>query len=109
MKEFKKRWTARQGELLTLWEELYKNRDIQPLYDLLQSKFKARKPSLKSLDAERIANPLWYLGSKMSGMMLYVDKFNKTFGGLEQKLPYLESLDVRYLHLMPCKIGRAHV
>ena len=102
MKEFKKRWTARQGELLTLWEELYKNRDIQPLYDLLQSKFKARKPSLKSLDAERIANPLWYLGSKMSGMMLYVDKFNKTFGGLEQKLPYLESLDVRYLHLMPC-------
>lgn len=75
---------------------------MEPLLALFQDKEKERKPSLKALDIERLENPLWYLGSEMSGQMLYVDKFNRTFTGLEQKLPYLASLEVRYLHLMPC-------
>ncbi len=88
--------------MLSLWESLYNNRNIELLFALFQDKAKMRKPSLKALDTERLANPLWYLGSEMSGQMLYVDKFNKTFLGLEEKLSYLSSLDVRYLHLMPC-------
>lgn len=102
MNTFKIRWAKRESELLTLWEGLYKNRDVTSLFALFQDKAKERKPSLKTLDIERLANPLWYLGSEMSGQMLYVDKFNRTFAGLEQKLSYLKTLDVRYLHLMPC-------
>ena len=102
MNTFKSRWAKREGELLSLWEGLYQNRDIDPLFALFQNKAKDRKPSLKALDEQRLADPLWYMGSEMTGQMLYVDKFNKTFAGLEEKLSYLASLDVRYLHLMPC-------
>ncbi len=102
MDNFKSRWAIRENELLSLWETLYKNKQIEPLYALFEDKAKARKPSLKTLDTERIAHPLWYLGSEMSGQMLYVDKFNGTFAGLEEKLSYLTTLHVRYLHLMPC-------
>lgn len=102
MNTFKSRWEAREKELLILWEGLYRNRDIEPLFTLLQNKAKERKPSLKALDTERMIYPRWYLGSEMSGQMLYVDKFNATFSGLEQKLPYLSTLNVHYLHLLPC-------
>lgn len=102
MSTFKTRWEQREAELLSLWNSLYTNKSMESLFALLQEQAKSRKPSLLALDAERIANPLWYLGSEMSGQMLYVDKFNKTFTGLKQKIPYLQSLEVRYLHLMPC-------
>ena len=102
MNNFKSRFAARKYELLSLWESLYQNKNIESLFELFQDKDKGRKPSLKALDTERIAHPLWYLGSEMSGQMLYVDKFNRTFAGLEEKLSYLTSLEVRYLHLMPC-------
>ncbi len=102
MHSFKSRWAQREGELLCLWESLYHNRNIDSLLGLFQKMAKQRKPSLQALDTERIRNPHWYLGSEMSGQMLYVDKFNRTFSGLEQKLSYLASLHVRYLHLMPC-------
>jgi len=102
MNTFKNRWEKRESELLSLWESLYLNQDIGPLFALFQDKANERTPSLEALDSERFANPLWYMGSEMSGQMLYVDKFNRTFAGLEQKLSYLKSLDVRYLHLMPC-------
>ncbi|HKL59165.1 MAG TPA: alpha-amylase family glycosyl hydrolase [Sphaerochaeta sp.] len=102
MKHFKNRWANREGELLSLWASLYNNTDLDALFALFQDKAKERKPSLKALDTERIKNPLWYLGSEMSGQMLYVDKFNRTFRGLEEKIPYLTTLEVHYLHLMPC-------
>lgn len=102
MKDFKSRWAARENELLSLWESLYRNKNLEDLFALFQNKAQERKPSLKALDAERTVRPLWYLKSEMTGQMLYVDKFNKTFSGLEKKLPYLSSLEVRYLHLMPC-------
>lgn len=102
MYTFKTRWTPRQAELLTLWSSLYPETSIEPLLDLLKEKAQERKSSLKALDTERITDPLWYRGSEMSGQMLYVDKFNHTFTGLQEKIPYLESLHVRYLHLMPC-------
>ncbi len=102
MKNFKKRWSEREEELKSLWTSLYANKDMNGLLALLQEKSESRKPSLKALDAQRIEDPFWYFGSEMTGQMLYVDKFNSTFAGLEQKLPYLSSLGVRYLHLMPC-------
>ena len=102
MNNFKIRWASRENELCCLWESLYKNSNIEPLFALFQNKAKKRKPSLKALDTERTAHPLWYLGSEMNGQMLYVDKFNKTFAGLQEKLSYLTTLQVRYLHLMPC-------
>ncbi len=102
MDTFKSRWAANEHTLQQLWKALYGHTDIERLYTLLQTKAQERKPNLKALDTERSAHPLWYLGSDIAGQMLYVDKFNKTFAGLEEKLPYLSSLQVRYLHLMPC-------
>ncbi len=102
MDTFKSRWAPNENTLKQLWKALYGHTDIERLHTLLQSKAHERKPNLKALDTQRIAQPLWYLESDMTGQMLYVDKFNKTFAGLEEKLPYLSSLQVRYLHLMPC-------
>lgn len=102
MNRFNTRLSLRKQELLALWGELYKDKDIESLYALLQQKASERDAELQRLDQKRIDEPLWYASSAMSGQMLYVDKFNQSFSGLEEKLGYLEKLQVRYLHLMPC-------
>ena len=34
-------------------------------------------------------------------MMLYIDNFAGTINGVREKLPYIESSNVNYIHLMP--------
>src|SRR5574344_1957511 len=43
---------------------------------------------------------LWYLDESQIGMMLYVDLFAENLDGLEEKIPYLLSLGITYVHLM---------
>ncbi|CAA9552889.1 MAG: GH13_4 / GH13_16 / GH13 / GH13_36 / GH13_ 17 / GH13_31 / GH13_29 / GH13_40 / GH13_23 / GH13 _30 / GH13_18 / GH13_35 / GH13_21 / GH13_20 / GH13_2 [uncultured Thermomicrobiales bacterium] len=60
-----------------------------------------REPALRALDATREANPAWFRSERMIGAVCYVDLFAGDLAGLRAKLPYIVSLGVTYLHLMP--------
>ena len=63
--------------------------------------WKQRPEYLKKLDEERIQNPNWFQSNQMMGAVCYVDLFNQTLKGVEEKIPYFKSLGITYLHLMP--------
>lgn len=96
------RLAEKQNEIENLWEKLYPGYPSKAFFTLLKDRSGQRDKDLKRLDTERLKNPLWYMDSAMTGQMLYTDKFNATFRGLEEKIPYLVSCGVRYLHIMPC-------
>ncbi|WP_369943190.1 alpha-amylase family glycosyl hydrolase [Xanthomonas medicagonis] len=59
----------------------------------------ARPPALRRLDAERA--PDWFASPAMLGYSAYVDRFAGTLAGVGERVPYLQELGVRYLHLLP--------
>ncbi|USD63061.1 alpha-glucosidase C-terminal domain-containing protein [Vibrio sp. SCSIO 43140] len=73
----------------------------QKLVVLLATNFASRKRKWKNLDEKRLANPQWYRSEKMLGMAVYVDLFAGDLNALHAKIPYLKSLGINYLHLMP--------
>jgi amylosucrase len=99
---FASRLSDRSFEMKSLWEALYTPLSPDGLFSLLEKSYTLRSKELKSLDKRRMEHPLWYMDSGMTGQMLYTEKFNKTFRGLSEKIPYLRSFGVKYLHLMPC-------
>jgi amylosucrase len=74
---------------------------LEQLVALLAQGYKNRSKTLKSKDQERLSDPLWYKNENMVGMACYVDLFANDLKGLQAKIPYLESLGITYLHLMP--------
>lgn len=90
-------------ELKWLYSELYGNdaQAFEQLCDILYSYYYKRNASLKALDKERKANPKWYHGSNIVGMMLYADNFAGTLKGVAEKIDYFKECNVNYLHLMP--------
>ncbi|AEV28176.1 glycosidase [Sphaerochaeta pleomorpha str. Grapes] len=92
----------KRSEIENLWEKMYPNCSPEAFFTMLRKRYSQRNNDLKQLDAERLETPLWYMDSTILGQMLYTDKFNATFRGLVEKIPYLVSCGVRYLHLMPC-------
>lgn len=63
--------------------------------------WKERPDYLKKLDEKRIDQPQWFQSNEMMGAVCYVDLFNHTLKGVEEKIPYFKSLGITYLHLMP--------
>lgn len=59
-----------------------------------------RGPELKRLDAERAADPDWFVAPDMIGYSTYVDRFGGTVAGVTERVGHLEALGVRYLHLL---------
>lgn len=43
----------------------------------------------------------WYLSEDQVGMAVYVDLFGGDLSGMIERIPYLETLGITYLHLMP--------
>ncbi|GAM66741.1 sucrose phosphorylase [Vibrio sp. JCM 19236] len=74
---------------------------LQKLVLTLANAFASRKRKLKNRDELRLKNPTWYRSEKMLGMAVYVDLFAGDLKGLKEKIPYLKSLGINYLHLMP--------
>ncbi|GAM74534.1 sucrose phosphorylase [Vibrio ishigakensis] len=74
---------------------------LQKLVLTLANAFASRKRKLKNRDELRLKNPTWYRSEKMLGMAVYVDLFAGDLNGLKEKIPYLKSLGINYLHLMP--------
>lgn len=89
-----------------LFEKLYlhhpkKEEALNKLLEILLENFDKRDHSLKKLDLERVQNPNWFSSEKIVGMMLYTDRFNENFKGVQNKIPYFKNLGINTLHLMP--------
>ena len=101
--EFVRRFEHHEDELKWLYMELYHN--DQQAYDyftgMLYRAWQSRPDTLKALDAAREADPSWYQGHNMVGMLMYVNAFARTLKGIEERLDYIEDCGVNYLHLMP--------
>ena len=93
-------------QLLSLYTQVYGHQydcyfHLQQLLTVLADGFKSRSRQLKNQDQQAIASPLWYRSEQEVGMACYVDLMGPTLDDLHDKIPYLKSLGVTYLHLMP--------
>lgn len=90
-------------------------RELAPLYgeradfaqvaeDLLRVAYEGwreRPADLKRTDAERERTPDWFSSHQMLGGVCYADAWAGGLQGLQAQLPYLQSLGLSYLHVMP--------
>jgi len=74
---------------------------LQALVTKLASNYGKRSRTLKTKDTVKLAQKNWYRSNKMLGMACYVDLYGGDFAKLKQRIPYLKSLGINYLHLMP--------
>lgn len=101
--EFAERYARHEAELRQLYMGLYHNDAgaFDYFTGMLYRAWEARPDALKALDASREADPGWYQGHNMVGMLMYVNAFAGTLKGVEKRLDYIEDCGVNYLHLMP--------
>ena len=101
--EYTKRFDERYDELKWLYCELYNNNmeAFDWLCDSLYGYYQERNADLKKLDRSRVKNPDWYKQNDLLGMMMYTNAFAGTLKGVKEKLPYVTSCGVNYLHFMP--------
>ena len=99
---FAERLARHHDELRWLYMELYNNGDMfAELTEQMKAFYDARNDKLRALDDERVAAGAWCRRQDMLGMQMYIDNFAGTIKGVEEKLAYIESCNVNYLHLMP--------
>ncbi|MCR5761285.1 MAG: alpha-amylase family protein [Sphaerochaetaceae bacterium] len=101
--EFLNRFNAHEEELRYLYCELYHN-DMQAyeyFVSMLYRLWSDRPENLKMIDRAREAEPDWYKGNTLTGMLMYVNAFAGNLKGVKEKLDYIEDCGVNYLHLMP--------
>jgi amylosucrase len=103
---FLKRLEESFPSLFELLYEIYGHRYdyyfyLQELVNVLANNFIARSKKLKKKDKVREQEPNWYLQENMLGIACYVDLFAGDLQTLKDKIPYLTSLGITYLHLMP--------
>ena len=99
---YRKRFDRHLEELRWLYMELYDNGSMfAELCDFLHQFYEERGKDLKKKDIEREKHPDWYKGNDMLGMMLYIDNFAGNMQGVQEKLSYIKSCNVNYIHLMP--------
>ena len=101
--EYTKRFDERYDELKWLYCELYNNNmeAFDWLCDSLYGYYQERNADLKKLDRSRVKNPDWYKQNDLLGMMMYTNAFAGTLKGVKEKIPYVKSCGVNYLHFMP--------
>lgn len=100
---FTMRFSAYEQELRDLFLSLYHG-DVyawNAFAETLYRNWQQRPTRLKELDSLRQADPSWYKGKSLVGMLMYVDAFAGTLEGVRQKIDYIQSCGVNYLHLMP--------
>lgn len=102
-KEFSERLEKNLDELKWLYAELYHNDDnaFQYFLSMLSRMYETRPEELRALDREREADPGWYRGNDMLGMLMYTGCFAGNLRGVREHLPYIKESGVNYVHLMP--------
>ena len=98
---FEKRFREKRAEFESLYLSLYGRDKLEELEIKMKERLHSRKADLLSLDEKRIRNPLWYRSASMTGMTMYTDLFAGGFRGIIEKMDYLRSAGISYLHLMP--------
>ena len=100
---YTRRLQGREKELRRLFLSLYPDAEnaYSDFLHMLRRTWQERSAALKALDTAREADPDWYKGRELVGMMMYVRAFAKTLSGLREKLDYIKECGVNYLHLMP--------
>ncbi len=66
----------------------------------LRARAAERPAALAALDASRLADPDWFVAADMLGYSTYVDRFAGTVDGVIGHVDHLETLGIRYLHLL---------
>lgn len=101
--EFRNRYECREAELRSLYEQLYpgQKEGFAYLIQRMYQNYVERPVPLRKIDRKREKNPGWYKGNDILGMMMYTDAFAGTLQGVKEKLDYIKSCGVNYLHMMP--------
>lgn len=74
---------------------------LQQLMHVLIQGIVERPKYLQIKDKSKQAFADWHKSNEMLGMAVYVDLFGGDLKGLQKRIPYLKSLGISYLHLMP--------
>lgn len=103
---FYTRLTANATAINSLYQSLYSNHSMaDSLFDkLIVTLIHAhlqRSDASRNRDVAKASKGAWFLSNEIAGMSLYVDRFCGKLQELPEKLSYLESLGVNFLHLMP--------
>jgi amylosucrase len=103
---FKQRLEENFLVLFSLLHQVYGQRYdfyyfLQQLVYSMKNALKERSSKLKQQDKQRLKEPDWFKKENMLGISCYVDLFAGDLASLQQKIPYLSSLGITYLHLMP--------
>lgn len=107
---YKTRLKENMSALTARLYELYGNDwnffDILKRLEKIMERASAERTGyLKQCDEDAAAaekdGSYWYLNQDMVGMTLYVDLFAGNLRKLAEKIPYLNSLGIKYVHLMP--------
>lgn len=101
--EFRNRYECREAELRSLYEQLYpgQKEGFAYLIQRMYQNYVERPVPLRNIDRKREKDPGWYKGNDILGMMMYTDAFAGTLQGVKEKLDYVKSCGVNYLHMMP--------
>lgn len=101
--EFRNRYECRETELRSLYEQLYpgQKEGFAYLIQRMYQNYVERPVPLRKIDRKREKDPGWYKGNNILGMMMYTDAFAGTLQGVKEKLDYVKSCGVNYLHMMP--------
>ncbi len=102
---FALRWDRNAADMLAPLARLYGPSAagaMAPRLRALLTRHAAERPAdLRRLDLARDVEPNWFLSERMVGYVLYVDRFAGALRDLPGRIPYLRSLGVTYVHLMP--------
>ena len=101
--EFRHRLARHYDEMKWLHTELYGN-DRQALsyfVGMMHEYYAARPQELKEIDRQREADPQWYAGNDMLGVLMYTNCYAGTLQGVGEHLDYIRECGVNYIHLMP--------
>ncbi|MBO3698864.1 amylosucrase [Roseivirga sp. E12] len=104
--DFERRYISLFSEIYSRFQKLYgQHEDAMTAFEKLSERmleaYLKRPEYLKKSDQKREENPGWFRSHELTGMMLYVDRFNKDLNGLVEKADYFEELGINFLHLMP--------
>lgn len=106
------RWDAHGSRLVDTLTALYGDAPrfdaaLQRLFAGMAACANARPDALCALDELRERDPGWFLAQDLLGYSAYVDRFAGTLRGVAERVPYLQDLGIRYLHLLPFLRARA--
>ncbi len=81
---------------------VYPQADVWPrLLRIMLGHHTERSAALRQLDYQRLIAPDWFERPETIAYVAYTERFAGDLNGIHDKLEYLQSLGVTYLHLMP--------